>query len=160
MRKLQVALAIPLSFLLFWQVFAPPGYAQGSGPTDDEVNEIAQQLYCPVCPSEPLETCQTQACVQWRDTIREKLALGWDEDQIKAFFVEQYGPRVLDTPPAQGFTLLIYLLPPLVLLIGGFILFRALQAWRVKTPAPEVERTESDDPYIAQLEQELRQLDE
>ena len=160
MRKLLMALAIPLGFLLFWQAFAPPAYAQNGGPTDDDVNDIAKQLFCPVCPSEPLETCQTQACVQWRDTIREKLVMGWDEDQIKTFFVDQYGPRVLDTPPAQGFTSLIYILPPLVLVIGGFILFRAVQTWRVKTPAPEGVSGESKDPYIAQLEQELRRLDE
>jgi cytochrome c-type biogenesis protein CcmH/NrfF len=47
-----------------------------TGPTDDEVNAIAKQLYCPVCENIPLDVCPTQACAQWRDLIREKLARG------------------------------------------------------------------------------------
>ena len=42
-------------------------------PSDDDVNEVAGQLYCPVCENIPLDVCPTQACGQWRDLIREKL---------------------------------------------------------------------------------------
>ena len=69
--------------------------AQGSDPTDDEVNAIAKQLFCPVCENIPLDTCGTEACEQWRGVIRDKLAEGWTEDQIKTYFVDQYGDRVL-----------------------------------------------------------------
>ncbi|HBY08902.1 MAG TPA: hypothetical protein DEH22_14410, partial [Chloroflexi bacterium] len=71
--------------------------AQGidtSGITDDQVNAIAKQLFCPVCESTPLDVCGTQACAQWRELIREKLAEGWTEDQIKDYFANQYGDRV------------------------------------------------------------------
>ena len=81
-------------------------YAQGvqpNPPSDDAVNVIAKQLYCPVCENIPLDVCGTQACAQWRELIREKLAQGWSEDQIKQYFVNQYGDRVLATPPARGF---------------------------------------------------------
>ncbi len=39
-----------------------PALAQGQPPTDDEVNRIAKQLYCPVCENTPLDVCPTQAC--------------------------------------------------------------------------------------------------
>ena len=64
-------------------------------PTDDEVNAIAKQLYCPVCENIPLDVCGTQACAQWRELIREKLIEGWSEDEIKEYFSNQYGDRVL-----------------------------------------------------------------
>lgn len=32
-------------------------FAQGEEPTDDEVNHIAKQLFCPVCESTPLDVC-------------------------------------------------------------------------------------------------------
>jgi cytochrome c-type biogenesis protein CcmH len=35
--------------------------AQGSTPTDDEVNAIAKQLFCPVCENTPLDVCPTDA---------------------------------------------------------------------------------------------------
>ncbi|MCJ7823481.1 MAG: cytochrome c-type biogenesis protein CcmH [Anaerolineales bacterium] len=160
MRKLQIAAGIVLGFILFSQAFVLPAFAQDGGPTDDDVNAIARGLYCPVCENIPLDVCPTQACEQWRATIREKLVLGWSDDQIKDYFADQYGPRVLAEPPAEGFNLLVYILPPVLFIIGGFILYRAVRVWRVETPAPEGVSVESDDPYIAQLEQELRQRDE
>jgi cytochrome c-type biogenesis protein CcmH len=133
--------------------------AQGTAPTDDEVNAIAKQLYCPVCENVPLDVCPTQACAQWRGTIRQKLAEGWSEQQIKDYFVEQYGVRVLATPPAEGLNWLVYVLPPVAFLIGAYVLFRALRSWRraaeVASAAPAAPMA-SDDPYVRQLEEELR----
>ena len=160
MRKLKIAMGITLGFILLSQAFARPVFAQGGGPTDDDVNVIARELYCPVCENIPLDVCPTQACEQWRATIREKLVLGWSADQIKDYFADQYGPRVLAEPPAEGFFSLVYILPPTLFAIGAYILFRAVRAWKVKPPTPERVSGNSDDPYIAQLEQELRQREE
>ena len=160
MRKLQMVMGITLGLILFSLAFALPVFAQGGGPTDDDVNIIARELYCPVCENIPLDVCPTQACEQWRATIREKLVLGWSDDQIKDYFADQYGPRVLAEPPAEGFFWLVYVLPPALFAIGAFILFRSVRAWRVEKPTSKGVSAESHDPYIAQLEQELRQRDE
>src|SRR4030066_212316 len=72
--------------------------AQQPTPSDDQVNAIAKQLYCPVCENIPLDVCPTTACAQWRELIRQKLADGWSEQQIKEYFVQQYGSRVIGTP--------------------------------------------------------------
>jgi cytochrome c-type biogenesis protein CcmH len=130
------------------------------GPSDNEVNAIAKQLYCPVCENIPLDVCPTQACAQWRELIREKLVAGWSEDEIKTYFVNQYGDRVLGTPPASGLNWAVYILPPLAIVVGIYILYRALRAWR-KPPeavaAGEQQASELDDDYVARLEEELRQ---
>jgi cytochrome c-type biogenesis protein CcmH len=142
------------------------GYAQDTQPntpSDDEVNAIAKQLFCPVCENIPLDVCPTQACAQWRDLIREKLTQGWSEDQIKTYFVDQYGDRVLATPPARGLNWLVYIIPPIVILAGAFILFRAFQTWRNSAPDQAsqdiVIESPADEPaedYVARLEDELR----
>ena len=160
MRKLQMVMGITLGLILFSLAFALPVFAQGGGPTDDDVNIIARELYCPVCENIPLDVCPTQACEQWRATIREKLVLGWSDEQIKDYFVDQYGPRVLAAPPAEGFNVLVYVLPPVLFIIGAFILYRVVRSWRVEKPTPKSVKVESHDPYIAQLEQELRRRDE
>jgi cytochrome c-type biogenesis protein CcmH len=130
-----------------------------AGPTDDQVNAIAKQLYCPVCENIPLDVCPTQACAQWRELIREKLVEGWSEDEIKTYFVAQYGDRVLASPPARGLNWLIYVIPPLVIVGGIYILYRALLAWRQAPPTP-VEGAQPgeqlDDDYVARIEDELR----
>jgi cytochrome c-type biogenesis protein CcmH len=146
-------------FVLGLAAMAGSAAAQGTTPTDDEVNAIAKQLYCPVCENIPLDVCPTQACAQWRDTIRLKLSEGWSEQQIKDYFVEQYGARVLATPPAEGLNWLVYVLPPAAFLAGAFLLFRALRSWRqaaAANPAMPVAPAPSDDPYVRRLEEELR----
>ena len=58
-------------------------------PSDDQVNAIAKQLYCPVCENIPLDVCPTQACEEWRALIKELLAEGKSEQEIKDYFVQQ-----------------------------------------------------------------------
>ncbi len=129
-------------------------------PTDDEVNAIAKQLYCPVCENIPLDVCPTQACAQWRDLIREKLAEGWTEDEIKTYFVAQYGDRVLATPPASGLNWLVYVIPPLAIVGGIYILYRALRTWQQPQADEAVEvqiEADQEDEYVARIEEELNQ---
>ncbi len=133
--------------------------AQQPTPSDDDVNRIAKQLYCPVCENIPLDVCGTQACAQWRELIRQQLAQGWTEQQIKDYFVQQYGDRVLAEPPRRGLNWLAYLVPPLAILAGAYLLFRAFQVWR--RPVEEVfgtadVETIEQDEYVRRLEEELR----
>lgn len=133
--------------------------AQEPLPSDDEVNAIAKQLYCPVCENIPLDVCPTQACQQWRQVIRDKLSEGWGEDQIKTYFVDQYGDRVLAEPPPRGLNLLVYIVPPLAFLAGAVVLFQAMKAWRTQpietngSAAPS--ELSEDDEYIKRMEEEL-----
>ena len=133
--------------------------AQGPTPTDDEVNRIAKQLYCPVCESTPLDVCPTEACRQWRDLIRTMLAEGKSEQEIQQYFVTQYGARVLAEPPNR---LVTYLVPAVAILLGALMLFRGFQMWLKPSPVKaEAEETKpaqpSPDPYVARLEEELKQ---
>ena len=137
--------------------------AQGSTPTDDEVNAIAKQLYCPVCENTPLDVCPTQACKEWREEIRSMLADGKSEAEIKQHFVEYYGARVLSEPPRTGFNWLVYVVPPMVIVAGVFVLFRAFRAWSQPTTSETGAVTDEedappvpDDEYIARMEEELK----
>jgi cytochrome c-type biogenesis protein CcmH len=131
-------------------------------PTDDEVNAVAHKLYCPVCESTPLDVCPTQACHEWRELIRTMLAEGKTEDEILQHFEAQYGARVLAEPPKEGFFWLVYLLPPAVILVGAFILFRSLKEWtKPKAAAPALGEEGSGsssgkDDYVARLEEQLK----
>ena len=155
------ALRILSATMLFLILFTGSVLAQDPTPSDDEVNAIARKLYCPVCENVPLDVCPTQACAQWRGVIYDKLAEGWTEEQIQDYFVAQYGMRVLETPRAEGLNLLVYILPPVAFAISALILFRAIRSWR-KKPEPEMmtvqdDRSVSEDPYVARVEEELRQ---
>lgn len=130
-------------------------------PTDDDVNAVAKQLYCPVCPNTPLDVCETQACQDWRAQIREQLTAGWTEQEIKDYFVVQYGERVLAEPNRRGFTSLVWLLPILAVILGLIVLWQILKSW--KTPHLEAASNIPEKPIsseaLAEIEEELRQLD-
>jgi cytochrome c-type biogenesis protein CcmH len=143
--------------LLVVAIPSGPVAAQEDQPTDDDVNAVAKGLYCPVCENVPLDVCPTQACRQWRATIREKLAQGWSQEQIEQYFVTQYGDRVLATPPATGLNWLVYVLPPLLFAGGAVVLAGAIRSWRKPPELPAEAPVEaSDDPYLERLEEELR----
>lgn len=136
-------------------------FAQSGTPpppvTDDQVNVVAKQLFCPICENIPLDVCPTQACAQWRDTIREKLAMGWSEDQIKDYFVQQYGERVLAKPRTTGLSLYVWVIPPAALLIAALFFAWYMRNARMKiAAAPATASPENDgDDYAKKLEKEL-----
>ncbi len=129
--------------------------AQESTPSDDQVNAIAKQLYCPVCENTPLDVCPTEACRQWRALIREQLADGWSEAQIKQYFVDNYGARVLAEPPSTGMNWLFYLLPPAVILAAALLLVRGLRTWTRSSAAAPRDEAPADE-YVSELERELK----
>jgi cytochrome c-type biogenesis protein CcmH len=163
--KRQITFSILVLLVISLALVRVASAQQGVDPgeiNDDQVNAIARQLYCPVCENIPLDVCGTQACTQWRELIREKLAAGWGEDEIKEYFVLQYGDRVLAEPPRRGFNWLVYLVPPAAFLTGIYILYRGIQSWRQDSvldagsdESPEV----TADDYITRLEEELRRSD-
>jgi cytochrome c-type biogenesis protein CcmH len=126
--------------------------AQRDTPSDDDVNRIARQLYCPVCENVPLDECTTEACQQWRDLIRQQLSDGWTEDEILAYFVAQYGDKVLGEPPRRGLNWVLYLIPPLVILIGIILMVN-----RLRRPKTDFANVNEVDPYLLQVERDLNE---
>jgi cytochrome c-type biogenesis protein CcmH len=157
MKKYYFIILIAILLLSWTTVFAQE--VNPESITDNQVNAVAKQLYCPVCENIPLDVCGTQACEDWRQEIRQKLADGWSDDQIKQYFVDRFGDRVLAAPPRRGLNWLLYIVPPAAFLAGIFILYRGLKSWRQMEDEPlEIEETRSevDDDYIARLEEELK----
>jgi len=135
--------------------------AQAPTPSDDQVNAIARQLFCPICENTPLDVCPTQACHDWRELIRRMLAQGKTQNEIKQYFVDHYGARVLSEPPLKGFNWLTYIVPALAFLIGVFFLFRGFKLWKGLSNQPVEDQAggaqpKADDDYAARLEEELR----
>ena len=172
MKRQMIAFILVMLLGLFAAVFTPV-QAQAAQPTpagnlptpsDDQVNAVAKQMFCPVCENIPLDVCPTQACQEWRDLIRQKLADGWSSQQIKAYFAAQYGDRVLSEPPRQGLNWMVYIMPVVFFLVGIVILWNVLKKTRNKavlqasaeSSSPEPADTKQMDPYLAQLEEELR----
>ncbi len=151
---LLVGVSVFLAGLFAYQ----PVNAQQPTPSDDDVNALARQLYCPVCENTPLDVCPTKACAQWREMIREKMVLGWSEDEIKKYFAEQYGEQVLSTPSIDGPNRAIYIVPLLLFMVGGAFsgfYIRSLRKRTTLTGGSISQEILENDPYLARVEEEL-----
>jgi len=162
-----------LLFLLSALVFTGVVSAQDpdEAVTDDEVNRVARELYCPICENTPLDVCETQACEDWRHLIREKLEAGQSEDQIIEYFADVYGERARATPATRGLSLAIWIAPIVGGVVGLAVFARLLRRWlargaeveRATVPAPTIPLKGLDagepevDDYVARLEQEIQE---
>ncbi len=154
-----ISLLILLS-LTFYSNFGIVYAQEISPPTDDEINAVAKELYCPVCENVSLDVCPTQACAQWRGLIEEKLIAGWTKEEIKQYFVNQYGDRVLAEPPRRGFNWLVYILPPIFFMIGIVIVYRNLRTTKKLDKVETISNRSIDDEYLNQVENALRSMDD
>lgn len=161
LRRYATISAIVLFTLFLLSVFPVDVTAQEENPvTDDEVNVVAKELYCPVCENVPLDVCPTTACAQWRELIREKIREGWTPEEIKVYLAEQYGDRVLSEPPRTGINWLVYILPPALILAGAVYLGLNIRRMK-KSPAnsatsQQTETIQPQDEYMKKIEAELK----
>src|SRR5512134_3701281 len=164
MPNLRIKLTIFLLTFVASLLIVSVVYGQGGGPStpsDNDVNRVAKQLYCPVCPNTPLDVCETKACEDWRAQIRDQLAEGWTDQQVIDYFVAQYGERVLAEPQRKGFTSLVWIFPLIAVLLGLGIVYEVLRNWRKQKPAPVavVSTPAIPDELLRKIEREIREMD-
>jgi cytochrome c-type biogenesis protein CcmH len=112
---------------------ATTGTAGAAAPAKPQAKasylQIVNDVMCVVC-HEPLEVAQSPEAFQERDYIRQLITQGKSRKQIENDLVQQYGPAVLSRPPAHGVNLLVYIVPPLVLILGIVTLAIFIPRWR------------------------------
>ena len=125
------------------------------------LTDIESDVMCTSC-REPLEVAQSPQADSERTYIRGLIAQGETKSQILRNLVAQYGPAVLGKPPAHGFNLSVYVIPPAILAVGAAILAFTLPRWRRRTRAaaraPAATSPALDPEDAQRLEQELSQF--
>ena len=81
-------------------------------------HEIFTLVRCLVCDGESLASSNADYSVSMRALIREQLAQGQNKEQVIDYMVERYGEGGLQAPPKQGGSLLLWLSPILLILLG------------------------------------------
>jgi cytochrome c-type biogenesis protein CcmH len=124
---------------------------QDSTTLDARTREVASQLRCVVCQGLSIEDSPSELAQSMRAVVREQLAAGRTEEEIKAYFVERYGERILLSPRATGFNLSVYILPVLAFLFGAAGIVVMVRPWsRIGSDASTVP---PDDPDLAPWEE-------
>lgn len=138
--------------------------ASAAEPIDETLfKEIESNLMCTDGCGMWLPACENNTAQQMRAEIRQKLAEGAAADEIYAFMISIYGEEVMAAPPPQSrFNLIAWVLPFLLILGGGLVIYLALDKWVFNRQAAEtgvgvVEESEIE-AYEDVLEEETRKF--
>jgi cytochrome c-type biogenesis protein CcmH len=115
---------------------------------------IENDVMCVAC-HESLAVAQSPQADSERNYIRQLISRGLTKKQIEASLVGQYGPAVLALPPAHGFNLAVYVIPPAILILGIVVLVIALPRWRRRARAAGSEPLPSAPPLTTADAQRL-----
>jgi len=109
----------------------PSAYAATHRPS---FTQIESDLMCVAC-HESLAVAQSPEAASERQYVRDLIAQGDTKAQIEKAMVASYTAAVLALPPAHGFNLLVYVIPPVVLVVGVATLMLTVPRWRRRTRA-------------------------
>jgi cytochrome c-type biogenesis protein CcmH len=81
-----------------------------------------REIRCVVCQSQSIDESDAEIAAQLRNAIREQMAAGKSEDEIRDFLVARYGDFVLLKPPFKSTTLLLWAGPFILVAIGAGVI--------------------------------------
>lgn len=108
---------------------------------------LFEQVRCVVCQNESIDDSEAELARDLRAVVREQVAAGRSDREIKAFLVERYGDFVLLRPPVSGRTLVLWGAPFALLLAAGV----GLLALRRRAPPAEPPLTAEEEAALATL---------
>jgi len=131
-------------------VLAAPAF----GRDRPSFTKLESEIVCPVCKPETLDQSDSAIALRMKAFIKQRIAAGDSEAQIKSKLVAQFGEDVLASPPRNGFNLLAWWLPVAGIVAGAAVI--GFGAWRWSSA-----REPAVAAPVVPLEPELeRRLDE
>ena len=126
MRRLLIALALALAVVL--PVFAGEAAPLAADPVvEKRLQSLSEELRCLVCQNQNIADSHAELADDLRREIRGMIQAGKTDKEIIDFMVARYGDFVLYRPPFKAITVLLWVGPLALMLIGIFALMRYLK---------------------------------
>lgn len=136
----------------------PPGPKPAAEQVDRLARQIGSELRCPVCQGTSVADSTSESAQNMQARIKELVAAGYAEDQIKAYFVKGYGEWILLEPTSEGMNLLVWVAPGVAVGFGLALAYATVVQWRKEdddVPLPSDVGLEPKDRYEQRLLAEL-----
>ena len=155
LRRSALAIALGLTICL-----APPSF----GGQKDVEESLACQCGCGLT----VGNCNHLNCgfaVPVREDIGESLARGETKEIILNRYVDEYGEKVLSAPTTEGFNLVAWVFPYVVLLVAGGIITVVIRRWShrvdddIDIPSESESKSERSVADRGRLNRELEDID-
>jgi cytochrome c-type biogenesis protein CcmH len=154
MRRMSFAILLAVA------VFGLGPDVAGAVDIETQARAIEGKLMAPCCMANTVAEHHSGAALEMRQEIRQMLSQGQNSDQILAHYAAEHGEQILAMPAAEGFNLVVWLVPLILLIVGPVVILLVLRRSTGKVEAPADEPLAPIDPeYAARLQRRLAELD-
>lgn len=113
--------------VMLMAVLLAPGPAWSLAPVDplddpeleQRARDLSRELRCLVCQNEPIHESSAPLAHDMRKLVRERIAAGDSDEEVKAYLVARYSDYVLLRPPMKRETYLLWYGPAAIAVIGA-----------------------------------------
>jgi cytochrome c-type biogenesis protein CcmH len=123
-------------------VIAWVAWPSGSPSDAERARTLAAEFRCPDCESLSAADSQTQSARAIRRDLRDRIAEGQSDAEIRQVYIDRYGESILLKPEQSGLGLLVWGLPALFVVLAGAGLVVAFRRWSRTTPMTASEADE------------------
>ncbi len=139
----------------------PLGAPLAGTELDKMTEDVASRMRCPVCQGLSVADSPTDSALAMKAEVRELLAVGFTQEQTLQYFEKSYGEFIRLEPKAEGFSLLVWVVPVVGLLLGAVLIGFRLRRGSPRTVpsggegAPEADEDPELEAYLRQVRQEV-----
>ena len=91
---------------------------------NERVDKISKNLRCLICQGQSIYDSQSDFALSVRDLISKKIDEGEKDDNIYKYLKLKYGDWIVYEPELNKNTILLWLLPLILFIFGGLLIFR------------------------------------
>lgn len=124
-------------------------FGRGAPRSDAErVQDLSQEIACPVCGGESVAQSQAPAAVNIRSVIAQQVDAGRNDDQIRAYLGDRFGEELLLRPRAEGLSSLVWIVPVVVAVLAAAGLVVVFRRW---SATAGLQPTDEDRELVARF---------
>ena len=123
MQRLLAAVCLAAALALAPAHAVQPDEIMADPLNEARARDLSRELRCMVCQNQSIDDSEAPLARDLRLLVRERIAAGDTDSQVIDFLVARYGEFVLLKPRVERQTLLLWAVPPLVLVLGAFALW-------------------------------------
>ncbi|MFB0592326.1 cytochrome c-type biogenesis protein [Aeromonas hydrophila] len=133
-------------------------YTFDSDAQEQTFRELTKELRCPKCQNQDIADSNAGLAKDLRDKTYQMVREGKDKQEVVDYMVARYGNFILYNPPLMASTLILWLGPLLVIVIGvGMVVLRSRRRPAAATPADSALSAEEQRRLAALLKEEEKQ---
>ena len=133
---------------------------------EEALQKTAREIYglimCPLCAGQTIAQSNNETSSQMRDLVLKKLRQGETKEEILQYFESRYGERIMAKPNKEGFNLILWVFPFVVVALAAILIYFLIRRWSTRVQMTPVAHFDEDQlsEYKERLEKELKQFDE